>query len=258
MNNLVAFIAEFAGVVAVTMILGLSPAFRRRPLIFQFQRREVVVSLSLLALVMLGWWTVAGRLAFLANPLLVGPFVAAPRTGLLAFGLAELRLQAILAAFLAAPFVAALVVRRQPLLSVGLARRLLRPSLYLGVALALMSIFLRGKIYSILNGLTTPAAYALLAAVLVGLAEEFVFRGFIQLRLSGAWGDVWGWLASAGLFVAWRVLVGLLAGAGLASLGLTLIYLAAFSLAQGYIMRRCNHIAALALFHAIHLWTLVL
>ena len=258
MNNLIAFVAEFAGIVAVTMIMGLSPAFKRRPLIFQYKQREVVVSLSLLALVMLGWWAVNGRMAHPTNPLLVGPFAAAPGSGPPVFGLPDLSLQAVMAVVLAAPFVIALLVRRQPLLSVGLAQRLLRPSLYLGAALALMSIFLRGKLTVILYGLPATAGTALLAAVLVGLAEEFVFRGFIQLRLSGWWGDAWGWLASAGLFIAWRLLVGLLAGAGLASLGLTLVYLAGFSLLQGWVMRKCGHIAAPAIFHAIHLWTLVL
>lgn len=257
MNNLLVYAAEFAGIVAVTMILGLSPAFKRRPLIFQYQRREVIVSLSLLLLVLLGWLLVASRITQVQNPLLVGPF-AAPSPRPLVFGLDGLTVQAVLAAVLALPFIAALLVRRQPLLSVGLARRLMRPALSLGFALALMSIFLKGKLSVILYGLPPQAGIALLAAVLVGFAEEFVFRGFIQLRLVGWLGEIGGWLVSAGLFVLWRLAVYAIAGGSLASLGLTLVYLLAFSLIQGYVMRKSGHIAAPAIYHAIHLWTLVL
>jgi membrane protease YdiL (CAAX protease family) len=170
------------------------------------------------------------------------------------FEASDLIYQAVLAALLAAPFIIALLIRRQPLLSVGLAQRLLRPSLSLGFALALMSIFLQGKLSKILFGLTTSLGYALVAALLIGLAEEFVFRGFIQLRLSGWLGDIQGWLASTGLFVLWRLLIAVLAGASFASLGLTLLYLLAFSLLQGWMMRKCNHIAAPVIFHAVHLW----
>ena len=260
MNNPLVFVAEFAGTVAVVMILALSPAFKRRPLIFQFPRREGLVSLSLFALVALAWWGISNSLGqqlglptHTVNPLLLGPFGPA-RTGPLVFEVSDLIYQAALAALLAAPFIIALLIRRQPLLSVGLAQRLLRPSLSLGFALGLMSIFLQGKLSKIVAGVSTSMGYALVAALLIGLAEEFVFRGFIQLRLSGWLGDIQGWLASTGLFVVWRLLIAVLAGASFASLGLTLVYLLAFSLLQGWMMRKCNHIAAPAIFHAIHIW----
>ena len=81
MNNPLAIVAEFAGTVAVVMILTISPAFKRRPLIFQYRLREGIVSLSLFALVAIGWWAAANNLpqvssslTHTANPLLVGPF----------------------------------------------------------------------------------------------------------------------------------------------------------------------------------------
>ncbi len=50
-RDLIITLVEWMGIIAVTMILAISPAFqRRRPVKFVYPRREVLVSLGLVAL----------------------------------------------------------------------------------------------------------------------------------------------------------------------------------------------------------------
>jgi membrane protease YdiL (CAAX protease family) len=245
--------AEWAGVVAVTLILTLIPAFKRRPLIFKYPTREGWVALGLVALVGAAMWAI-----YASTPLLT----KSPKTGKdLAFTLEDLSRQAGVYALLLAPLTALLFIRRQPLLSTGLGKQTLRPSLYLGFALALITIFLRGKTYTILNGGVTPAhIYFLLAVLVTTFVEEFIFRGFVQPRLSAWIGDTWGWLATAVLFTLWRLPQMLLVSGGVAPAGLALnlAVTLGMGLVLGWVMRKSGNILAPWLYHAIASWVAVL
>ncbi|HEX9011882.1 MAG TPA: CPBP family intramembrane glutamic endopeptidase, partial [Anaerolineaceae bacterium] len=157
-----------------------------------------------------------------------------------------------------APFLLALAVRRQPLLSAGLSRRALRPGLELGVALGLITIFLTNRTYTLMNGLTTAQGLYFAAALVGAFAEEFIFRGYIQLRLMDWLGETWGWLGAAVLFALWRVPQALAAGTTGTALAASLAALLLFGLLLGWIMRRSGSILATALYHAVHNWILIL
>ncbi len=153
------------------------------------------------------------------------------------------------------PFLLALAIRRQPLLSAGLSRPSIRPGLQLGFALALIGIFLSGKVYNILNGLTAAQGIYLVAALAAAFAMEFIFRGYIQLRLMGWLGETWGWLATAAIFAVWRFLPQVSVGwAALPGAGLDLALLLVFGLILGWIMRKSGSILATGIFHAVHIW----
>jgi membrane protease YdiL (CAAX protease family) len=258
MNQLVIFLVEWMGVIAVTLLLSLSAAFkRRRPVKFVYPRREGIIALVLWALITAFLAITVSQMHQAILPA-VAPPVVNPRVNFAYTPDDVLRQVALAAAFLV-PFLLALAIRRQPLLSVGLSRPMLRPGLELGAALGLIAVFLTNKTYSILNGLTTAQGLYLLAMLVVAFVEEFIFRGYIQLRLMDWLGETWGWVITAVLFTLWQVPQKLLLGAGSASdLAISLGTLLLFGLLLGWIMRRSGSVLATTVFHALHNWILVL
>jgi len=250
MNDQLALLVELMGVVAVTMLLGLSPLFKRRPLVFKFPRREAFIALSLALLVGVGLWLVYIRLPI--------TLPTVPKT--FQFSLDQLLRQVMVPVIILLPFAVALIARGQPWRSAGLGRQTLRPSLQLGLALGVITIFLRGKLYSILGGLSLSEIYFLGAALVIGFAEEFAFRGYIQPRLSGWLGERWGWVTTALVFTLCH-LPGQILVAGITSpvaLGISLLDLFVFGLVQGWIMRKSGNIVATGLYYTIHLWAMYL
>jgi len=250
MNDQLMLLIELMGVVGITMLLGLSPRFLRRPLAFQFPRREAIISFSLALVVGVGLWIIYARLPT--------TLPSVPKT--FQFSLDQLLRQLMVAVVIALPFVAAMIIRGQPWRSAGLGRQTLQPSLQLGLALGLITIFLRGKLYSILGGLSLSEIYFLVAMLAIGFAEEFAFRGFIQSRLAGWIGERWGWVITALIFTLCHI-PGQVLVAGIttpAALGLSLFDLFVFGLVQGWVMRKSGNIAASGLYYAIHLWAMYL
>ena len=248
LNNQLSLLAELIGVVAVTMILGLSPRFKKRPIAFKFPRREAIISLTLVLLLAGGLWLIFSRW-----PLDLSSAIGAPVIG------SEQLLNLVLVALLIlAPFVAALLIRGQPWRSAGLGSQTLSPSFQLGLALAVITIFLRGKIFNLLDGISTVQVYLLAAMLALGFAEEFAFRGYVQPRLSAWWGERAGWISAALLFALWRIPEQILVYhiQDLPFLGISLLDLLVFALVQGWIMRKCGNVVAPAIYNAIHSWVM--
>jgi membrane protease YdiL (CAAX protease family) len=261
MTEILILLVEFAGVVAVTLLLGLSPAFQqRRPVVFVYPKREGVVALSLFV-VMTGLLT----LIFLQMNPSPGEAIPAvlPANGMhlldgFTYTPEALARQAGLAGLMLLPFGLALLVRRQPLLSAGLSARTWRAGLEMGLALALITIFLTNKTYAILKGLNSSQWLYLAAMLIAGLAEEFVFRGYIQLRLMGWLGQTWGWVITSALFSLWHIPQQLLIQQiSLPELAYRLGILFALGLLLGWIMRKTGNILAPGIYHAIHNWVAV-
>ncbi len=232
-------LAEYIGVISVVMIALISPSFaKRRPLIFQFPRREGLIALSLFVLI------------FFLNLILITQGFIAP-VGRLGgnFGTLWPRL---LVAFLSLLAVGAtLALRRQPLLSTGWSRRLLGPSFRLGLALVFLTVFLRGQFMTIFRGIPTTQWYALIAWLLIALIEETIFRGYIQLRLTSWLGGTVGWLGTAFLFVVWQLPFLLVDPVALPA---NLALAALRALLLGWIMRRTGHVLAPAMWRAVSEW----
>jgi membrane protease YdiL (CAAX protease family) len=258
MNQLFIFIIEWMGVIAVTLLLSLSPAFKKRkPVKFVYPRREGFVALGLFALILVVQVLFITQTKQSALPPILPPVVS-PKANF-AFTPDDLLRQVAVMAGAIAPFLVALAVRRQPLLSVGMARWSWRIGFELGAALAIIAIFLTNRTYSILNGLTSAQGLFFAAMLVVGFVEEFVFRGYIQLRLAGWLGDLWGWLATAVLYTLWQLPQRLLLGqTALPDIALQMGIALAFALTLGWIMRRSGSTLATGLYHAVHNWILVL
>lgn len=236
-RSLILLLSEALGVIAVTLLVGLNKAFRnRQPLGFKYPRREVVVALTLFALTLFlatfFWQTL--------------PPVTPPA------GVEQAVWTRMLLAMAAlALFGLALFVRKQPLRSAGWNRTLLAPSFRYGLALVFLTIFLRGAIFPLMRGFSQPLFYSLLLWLVIALAEETIFRGYIQLRLNSFLGENGSWAATAFLFVLWQ-LPRLLLNPQLfwLSLGIAILQ----SLLLSWMMKRTGHVAGIGMYRAVSEW----
>ncbi len=271
-NALLPILVEWLGVIAVTLILTLSPAFKRRPLIFKYPLREGIVA-TVLFVVLVGGLALAFsypqfRLTVLQGAAQIhlpwrwvasGMSLRLLPAGSNQYTQDDLIRQLTISGLSLAPFAVVLLVRQQPLLSTGLGRQTLRPAITLGIALGFLSIFLRGKIYSLINAIGPAQVNYLVAMAAVGFVEEVIFRGFIQLRLTAWLGQRWGWVLTAIAFALYHIPSRLLVEhVSLSLLGFSLIMPLLFGLLQGWIMQKTGNIAGLAIYHAIHNWLAIL
>ncbi len=231
------------GALAVTLLMTISPKFKQQPIGFRYPRREGVLSLILFAgLIVLALLVYGGQVS-VKNIL---PVVNSTRVE----GLYQ---QAVVALIGAIIFGAALAYRRQPLRSAGWNRPMLSPALQVGIAVVILTIFLRGKFSSLLHGVTTEQGIALGILLVLGLAEEFVFRGYIQLRLTSWLGQIPGWLATSVLYTLWQ-LPRLLGSLSTTDLLLQLAIALAQGLLCGWMMLKVRHILAPGMYRAVSAW----
>ena len=229
-------IAEWLGVLAVMMIAGMSARLKLRPLVFKYPRREATVSLALFVLILIFAFLVFG------GTVTGGQASAAP---------GDLGQRLFVAAAAVLPFAAALLTRRQPVRSAGWGKDFLAGGIRVAAALVFLTIFLTGSVFRLLAGLSTEDISALVYLLLICLAEETIFRGYIQLRLEGWLGPRYGWAAAAVLFTLFQLPRLLLLPAELPlRLGLTLVQ----GLVLGWVMRKSRHVAAPWLYRAVSEW----
>lgn len=251
-------ISEFLGVVAVVMLLSISPAIRnKRPLKFLYPKREGLSAFSVGVLILV-LTAVLERfqpaffdqlMNFVTYPTLLNG--SKPSFS----SLTPVTAQALFSAAMIVPVALALFARRQPLLSIGLSKPNLKPGLQMGAVLVILVIFLQGKIFTIINGLNKGATIPLIIALIAALGEEVVFRGYLQPRMDAWIGARWGWLAGVFIYVVWWALpsLGLYAG-NATQFFIGLVYRAALGLTLGWIMKKSGSLPAPFLYHAVHLW----
>jgi membrane protease YdiL (CAAX protease family) len=242
LTRLVGFLSEWMGAIAVAWIIIASPRFQRPQLGFLFPRREGIMALSLFVLI-----TVTAFIIYSVNPpdFQGGLPLPAPTTNLpQAFFMAGLTL---------IPVVVALLARGQPVRSAGLDPARMRNAMQMGFALALLTIFLRNRVFEVLSGLNSETLLALLTALGIAIAEETTFRGYMQPRLSAWIGDWPGLVLTAALFAIWH----LVAWAGRLPLETTLILVGltfAQGLVLGWVIRSTGSVLSPAIYRAVSIW----
>lgn len=229
------------------MLMSISKAFKKPLIGFRYPLREGTIAFSL--------FTFSFVAAFQFYKYMGGlPQVPQAITAdLQPAMLAGLQRQAILALALIIVFLAALLLRKQPLRSMGWRGDTLGATLRMGLAIVIVVVFLRGKAMSIIDGLSATEGMALLYWAVIALCEQTVFNGYIQPRMSAWIGDTWGWLATAAMFTLWYLpghmyyleLPALLVGVAL-TLGQGLVL--------GFIMQKSNQAAAPVLYRLISGW----
>ena len=232
--------------VAVVMIAGISPMLKKvRRVEFKYPRRESNFALTLFVLIYV--------FAFIYFSTEIFNFLKTIASGLPGGEYAERMILALIALL---PFIIALIARGQPLKSAGWGRENSRVGLIVGLMLAVLTIFLRGKFMTIIAGVNNAQLGLLAVLLLYSLAEETIFRGYIQLRMNSRLGENWGWLATAGIFLLWQ-LPGRLNVLPFAEWWLILVISLVQGLVLGWIMKKCNHVLAPALYRAFALWVLL-
>jgi membrane protease YdiL (CAAX protease family) len=231
---------ELATAAAVGWIARSAPSFRYRQIGFVHKQREGVIALVLwVVLLLLAAGAAAGVLPAVLSGVsglpvpLEKEFTAAMLSLLVTGGL--------------------LSARRQPLKSLGWGRATLRNGTLLGISLVFMVFFLGGRFMDVIQALSRNLPGVLVVAALC-LAEETIFRGYIQLRLDWWLGRRWGLLATAGLAVVWR-LPFLLALPG------ELAFRFGLGLAQaavlGWLAQCSGHTLAPALYRILSTWSAI-
>lgn len=241
-NFLLLKLAETLGVVAVILIAGTSKGLNFRPVNFKYPQREgrVSVAISLLVLAI-------AALIFLSNMQLrmLEDFDWLPEQ-------APLARQLLVALASLGVVVLALLYRKQPFLSAGWGnRKNLALGVRIGLMLVFLTIFLRGKIMAIINGVSGQEGILLLFIVVIALAEETVFRGYLQLRFSSSLGQPTGWLATSALFVLWQLPRLLSSGE---DLWMGLLFASVQSFVLGWLMHKNGHVSAPVLYRTFSEW----
>lgn len=157
---------------------------------------------------------------------------------------------------LLSPVFIAMKIRHESWQSAGVTKNNLGKSIMLGSLLGLIGILTyRECIAGILAGLTMSHLWAFLQFSVVGLAEEFGFRGYLQTRLC-AWLGRWqGWLIASTLMalihISGRTLI---SGLDPFTAFLSSAYLIPISMLMGFIMLRTDNVIAPAIFHTFADW----
>jgi membrane protease YdiL (CAAX protease family) len=232
------YLSEWLGVGSLTWLAGLSPKFHRRPMNFLYQRRENIITFSMLALA-----------------LLLGFFVKREFNLADSFNLfslpEEVFLRFILAIVLLAPFVIALIYRRQPIRTLGWNQITFRPSWQLGLAIVILVIFLHGKIFAIINNFTSATGFLFLALLIIAVIEESVFRGYIFLRMTSGFGKVAGIAITILISTVWQAAFFVDFGAAPEVFMPKLLIILVQSFLLSWIMEKSGHALAPALYAAV-------
>jgi membrane protease YdiL (CAAX protease family) len=241
-DTILLIVAEWIGVIAVGMLAGLSPQLQKiRPLQFLFPRREASVTLSTNAILFV--FSIFLYIRFFTTA--IEPGVNQP----------EILWQRILLDLIAlAAFGAALYIRKQPVRSALWGRDALRPNIQFGFLLIMLSIFLRGRVFAIINGVDANEGLALVQWLIISLCEVSIFFGFSQPRLIARFGENIGWIASAILFALWQIIPLALHGTD----GQTALLQVALAIGQGFLLgwitRKSRHCLAPILYLAASQW----
>jgi membrane protease YdiL (CAAX protease family) len=244
---IMAYITEWLGAVGLSWFISHSPRFKRPPLGFVHAKRDGVVALSLYAIILI----FAIIFSFANPPIFPEPLRLTPAP------VQDLGQAVLLAVLCLVPFLAALFYRRQPFKSIGWNPQILVPGLQMGIALAFLTIFLRNRVWDVLSGVGSPVLNLLVFGLVIAVAEETIFRGYIQLRLAW-WLGKWPGLAlTALLFTLWHLPV-FLHGLALENIlilsGLTFVQ----GLVLGWVMDKSGHVFAPAFYRALSIWVFFL
>ncbi len=246
-NTLIAFISEWLGAVAVAWLLSISPNLQFRRVGFRYARRDGLVALGIYVLLLVFSFIFFGVNA----PMLRPNFRLAPAPVI------NLTQALLLAGLGLAPVLVGLVARKQPPKSTGWNNAPLRSALSVGIATGLLTLFLHNQVMNVLNGVSSAEFFALLTAFGISLAEETVFRGYIQMRLTWWLGDWPGIFLTAALFALWHLpawLSQLPSETILSLAGLTFVQ----GLVLGWVMLKSGNVLGPAVYRAVSIWMQIL
>jgi membrane protease YdiL (CAAX protease family) len=149
---------------------------------------------------------------------------------------------------------------KEGLQSIGITKLNLMKSCILGILLGII-VFIACQYPSTtdnpaVNIISVAALISFIEFLIVGFAEEIIFRGYLQTRLIAWQGTVKGCLLTAFIFSFWHLPHNLiLAGMNLQDAFFNCIRIFLLSLMLGYIMIRTKNITSVAILHTFINWT---
>jgi len=221
------------------MLIGLSTRFKQRPLVFKYPSREGLVASSVFLLVLIF------TIVFHVNKYQPVRLMAIYPDNIILWK------RLFIGALCLLPVVLALYIRKQPLLSAGWSKHSLSIAVRTGIALGFLTIFLRGKIFNIIDGITTIESQSLLLWLGIVICEESVFRGYLQPRVSAWVGDKIGWIIVALGYSLWH-LPRLLETPE--SIWFNFTFVLVQGLILGWLMRKTGHAATNVLYRTVSEW----
>jgi membrane protease YdiL (CAAX protease family) len=154
--------------------------------------------------------------------------------------------------------------RKESWSSTGISKHNLKQSIWIGSVLAVIavvSVLLFGSVSlgDIGQKLTVNSLWALVYFAVVGFSEEFMFRGFLQIRLMEWLGKWKGWILTS-LFMAFVHIPQRIAiwGVSPQEAIISAALLIPISLMMGYILIKTENIIAPGIFHTFANWVNVL
>ena len=254
-DSLTGLLLQCAALAALGALVALLARLLRLPRAARALPGPRAGALWALLAVGIGWILVIGLLFGLAG----GAPARAPDKGRdVPAGPEDLIGQLMLALVVAAPVLAVMRRRREPLASAGvsadgLGRSLAVAAFLVAAAVACWQLAARRAGAAVPAGL--PGGWALAQCAVVGFAEEFAYRGYLQTRLV-AWLGTWpGWILASVLMAmahAGHRVAALGMGGGEALLGSAA--LVPISLFLGFVMLRTGSILAPGLLHTAINW----
>lgn len=239
----IVILTEWLGVIAVAWLLSATPRFRKQTVGFRYARRDGIVALTVGGvLVLIGWIFASSSPGKMLWELIRLPEPARRLNPLFILAMISLVIT-----------LAALFLRGQPLKGAGWNTTNLRLGIQTGLALALLTIFLRNRVMDVLNGLSREEIAYLLVVLGIALAEETIFRGYVQMRLCWWLGERQGVLATAALNTLWRLPLLLASGAYIV-LWLNLVIMIGQAILSGWLMQKTGSVLTTILYRTTSLW----
>ena len=243
--EIISNLAEISGVLAVTMILGLSPRILSvAPVGFKYPQREIKFAFSLSAVLLF----LTAVFYFFQSK-----WISAFQLGI-PDELNDLVRLAIISIIALIAVLTLVRARMQPVRSIGWHAGLTRPAIQFSLALVILTLFLKGKFFSLFTGLPQTAIFAFILCLVICFAEETVFRGFIYTRLDYRYGTLGGLLISTAIYVVWRLPFLMVFGFGSQTFWMAFAFLILRSLLLGWIMKKSRHVMVPAFYHAMSMW----
>jgi membrane protease YdiL (CAAX protease family) len=154
--------------------------------------------------------------------------------------------------------------RHETLSSAGITKHNLGKSTLLGIILVTFlllgrSIMKQIDIGQALHSISLSDFWALMTFLVVGIGEEFGFRGYLQTRLILWLGTIWGWAIASIIMAVGHVVqrITIMGMSGLDAI-VSSLSLIPISLLFGYIMLRTENIVAGTILHTFVDWSSVI
>ncbi len=171
------------------------------------------------------------------------------------YGFEDVFVQAIIFLILLIPMFVVLARDRLKLSDLQYRKSNLILSLFLGILIGLIFLILSGRILQILKLSKSSLLFAGLQYLVVGFAEETLFRGYVQVRFIAQWGFWKGFISTSVIFCLWHFpTYSLGMNMSFSAASIEVIKVLPLSLLLGYSLEKTGNIITPVMIHLFINW----